>query len=105
MLSRVSRHLAASGLTVLSLTPKGKASDGLLEWNRYELTLSGGYFRYLQFLDRLAAMPDPVKLGAISLQQSEIKPGSPGGAARQLRAIPLQQSEKQTLRITMELFI
>jgi len=83
MLSRVSRQLAASGLTVLSLAPREKINDGLFDWNRYELTVTGGYFRYLDFLNRLAAMPDPVKLGAISLERSE----------------------KETLRITTELLI
>ena len=83
MLSRVSRLLDRSGLGVLSVAPKGAQSDGLFNWSLYELTVTGSYFGYIAFMERLAAMPDAVKLGKLSLERTE----------------------KEKVRVTMELLI
>jgi len=68
-LRRINEHVAASGLKVVSLTPGGRNMDPLLqlEWNHFQINLTGSFHGFLQLLESLRAMPDAVRINGISL--------------------------------------
>jgi len=70
MLRQINEHVAASGLRVVSLQPKGRNMDTLLqlEWNHFQLNLSGSFHGFLHLLDSLRAMPDAVRIDGVTLK-------------------------------------
>ncbi len=68
-LRRINEHVAASGLTVVSLIPGGRNMDPLLqlEWNHFQLNLSGSFHGFLHLLESLRAMPDAVRIDGVTL--------------------------------------
>jgi Tfp pilus assembly protein PilO len=69
MLRQINEHVAASGLKVVSLQPKGRNMDTLLqlEWNHFQLNLSGSFHAFLHLLESLRAMPDAVRIDGVTL--------------------------------------
>ncbi|MBE1426212.1 Tfp pilus assembly protein PilO [Desulfomicrobium macestii] len=69
MLRQINEHVAASGLKVVSLTPGGRKSDTLLqlEWNLFQLSLSGSFHGFLQLLESLRNMPDAIRVDEVAL--------------------------------------
>ncbi len=83
LISRVSGRIDECGLKVQSFAPKGSKKDELFSWRLFELTMTGGYFNYLSFLERLRAMPEAVKIEKVTMEQLD----------------------DSNLRITMEIFL
>ncbi len=73
LLGKVSTALERSGMMVNSVKPGGKKPDELFQWNSYEFDLGGGFFQFLRFMERLRAMPEPVKVHKLLLEQGKDK--------------------------------
>jgi Tfp pilus assembly protein PilO len=73
LLGKVSRALERSGMLVNGIKPGGKKPDELFEWNSYEFDLNGSYFQFMQFMERLRAMTEPVKVKKLVLEQGKDK--------------------------------
>jgi len=73
MLRQVNEHVAASGLQVVSLTPGGRNMDTLLqlEWNLFQLNLSGSFHGFLHLLESLRNMPDAIRIDGVLLQSGD----------------------------------
>jgi Tfp pilus assembly protein PilO len=71
LLSKISRIIEKSGLSVNYVKPDGKKPDDLFHWSSFEFDLAGGYFQFLRFLDSLRALPDALKVGKMELEQGK----------------------------------
>lgn len=68
-LRQINEHVAVSGLKVVSLIPGGRNMDPLLqlEWNHFQLNLSGSFHGFLRLLESLRSMPDAVRIDGVAL--------------------------------------
>lgn len=71
LLNRIADLIEKEGLAVNAVVPKGKISDGLFQWNLFEIDMGGDFYCFMKFLSSLLDMPDAVRIEKVTLGKKD----------------------------------
>lgn len=69
LLNEIMDILKAQGMSVNTLTPKGKRADPLYSWNVFDVDMGGNFHRFTRLLESFEALDDPVKIDKVVIGQ------------------------------------